>query len=131
MHDNVPWRKLGKYIAGDCNPQEHAEVAAWIDADLDHPVFVVRLKEIWEKSSAETEWDVDEGWHELSRKLAKRSKSNLRLLESPLKESEKSKKAYNKRLSARKRWTGMRVAASVALLIAVLVYVLVQQGQVQ
>lgn len=118
MKKEIPWDKLGKYIAGEASPKERQVVEAWIEADPDHAELFKELQDIWDKEQKE-EWDVDSAWENVSGKLDKQRESPLRLVESP----EKNKKRVVSYLSdmGRNKLRAFGIAASIILIAGVLV----------
>lgn len=113
MSENVPWKKLGKYFTDNCTPKERKEIEQWIQANPSRKRLINELEGIWEQSATDEEWDVDEGWDELSKKLSDSGESPLRLVESPFEEFRR----IDREKKQSRRWSfGIRVAAAVAVL---------------
>ncbi|MFH5833780.1 FecR family protein [Halalkalibaculum sp. DA384] len=123
----IPWKKLGKYFSGNCTLQERKEIKAWIHEDATHQKIADELEEIWQDSANNGEWDIDEGWNELSKKLDSKKDSPLRLVESPFEEYRK----LDQRNRKKRKWSfGVHVAAAAAVLVIALSTMIVyEHGQ--
>lgn len=120
----IPWQKLGKYYSGNSNPVERMEVEVWINENARHREIAGELEEIWQDSASNDEWNVDEGWTELSEKLDGTRDTPLRLVEFPFEEHSK----INRRNREKRKWSfGIRVAAAVAVLMVVMFSVLMYE----
>lgn len=63
MGEEISWTKLVRYVQGECNPEERAEVDEWIATDDDHAALISLIEKIWDTSTeAKEDWDVDSAW---------------------------------------------------------------------
>ncbi len=63
---------LAKYIAGEADAQERADVEAWLSAAPNNQVELERMRSVWNWSGDATTQplpDVDAAWHRLQRRL--------------------------------------------------------------
>ena len=66
MIDDADGRRLARYIAGDCSPEEAEEIRRWIAADPARAELVASLEQVWEASGRQPAgWNVDGAWKEL------------------------------------------------------------------
>lgn len=63
MERRIPWKKLAKYVTGNCNADERDVVEQWIDADPSHKNILDELVDIWQHSTE------GEGWADLLKKM--------------------------------------------------------------
>ncbi len=87
MVDDVDGPRLARYIAGECTPEEAAEIRRWIAADASRAELVEALARVWEVTGrvpASSGWDVDAEWRELVAARAARQVRPLRPGASPV-----------------------------------------------
>lgn len=51
-HEAVPWTLLAKYLAGECDPRERAEVAAWLADDPSNAQLLDEMRAAWAAAGA-------------------------------------------------------------------------------
>lgn len=67
---------IGKFLAGECSPQEEAEALAWIQASPENGATYAAMRRVWEASSAETPAldagiDVDAAWRKVQARMTR------------------------------------------------------------
>ena len=60
---------LDRYLAGDCTPAEAASVRRWIHNHPEIRESLADLRDIREVAAGEGHWNVDAGWHSMSRQM--------------------------------------------------------------
>ncbi|SHG40995.1 FecR family protein [Fodinibius roseus] len=70
MDQQISWKLLARYFAGELNREKHAEITSWIKADPKREAQVDKLYKIW-RESGELPYRVDEeaAWKSLSRDM--------------------------------------------------------------
>lgn len=63
MGEDISWMKLVRYVQGESDPEEQAEVEEWIASDEEHEIIISFVEKVW-NTPAETkeDWDVDSAW---------------------------------------------------------------------
>lgn len=63
MDEDISWIKLVRYVRGESDPEEQAEVREWIASDTDHEDIILFVEKLLETSAeAKEDWDVDSAW---------------------------------------------------------------------
>jgi ferric-dicitrate binding protein FerR (iron transport regulator) len=58
MHDDVDWKKLSRYLSGECSEEEEREVEAWLEEDPERLRIANDLQRIWEVSETPRSLDL-------------------------------------------------------------------------
>jgi ferric-dicitrate binding protein FerR (iron transport regulator) len=134
MERDIPWNKLGKYILGECTPEELEEIEAWLERDPERYDLLNQLEDIYDHAELNEHWDLDEGWEEISKELANRNgedtESYLRLVKSTTNQIEN--RGSNSNSNKKNRFFGFRAVASlIFLLVTFLAIYMFNQDQEQ
>lgn len=70
MENEPNWALLGRYVSGECTPEETRRVQAWMRADPSRRQLVEELRGIWDVAdepppAADPTVDVEAGWQEV------------------------------------------------------------------
>ena len=62
-HPEIDSQLLERWLAGECDPAEQAEVASWLDADPRNQAFLDGLRAaVGQDAAVPGDWDVDQAW---------------------------------------------------------------------
>jgi transmembrane sensor len=70
MTDDIDWRLLDRYLAGEATPEEVAAAEQWIAARSERAGFIAGLRSGRPEMAAGQSWDTDAAWRRLSERLA-------------------------------------------------------------
>lgn len=66
MNNEMPWKMLARYLAGELSEDEEQKMTAWIDEHPSREKKVEELRELWEQSRIPTyDLDPEESWQRL------------------------------------------------------------------
>src|SRR5690625_2985347 len=116
MKKDIPWDKLGKYISGEAFREERKAVEMWVESDPEHAELLEELQNIWNSKQKE-EWDVDSAWENISESLIDERRTPLRLVKT---QGNMQKNTEYFTAFSRNRWGAFRIAASLILIVSVL-----------
>jgi len=72
MKDKIPWKKLGKYISGECSQREFDEIDAWVLKEWGRREIVNSMKKVWDYSEIDKTYNIDLAWHKIIKKMNKK-----------------------------------------------------------
>lgn len=65
MTNDIMWKRIQKYVTGNCSPKERVELESWMQKDPANEQIVREVQEIWKLSPPETfDVDVQGAWRE-------------------------------------------------------------------
>lgn len=70
MDDDMDWKRLARYVVGECSPVEAEEVERWVGQDASRRAVVAEMRTIWTKADVEpTGWDAEGAWQAVESRL--------------------------------------------------------------
>jgi transmembrane sensor len=75
VSDDIDWAGLGRFLAGECTPEEAEAVHRWIASDPAHRQLLDELRAAWDAAGTPAmSWDTPAAWRRLAARLRTRER---------------------------------------------------------